>query len=66
MSLITTPDSELSACDLKTKYEALDPGDHWAQHLEHRIWDWKQEVASESVLLGYWEWVKYMIEEQDL
>lgn len=31
--------------------------DPWGSDPVHTPWDWRQEVASDSTRLGYWDWV---------
>lgn len=54
------PDYVLSAEQLDYKYNPAGGG----QHPRFTRWDWKQEVASESTLRGYWEWVASKLEEE--
>ncbi len=32
--------------------------DHWSADPLYSVFDWRQEVASDSTRLGYWDWVK--------
>ena len=33
-------------------------GGHWGEHPDHKVEDWKQEVANDETRLGYWEWLE--------
>ncbi|NLA66717.1 MAG: hypothetical protein GX856_00440 [Gammaproteobacteria bacterium] len=51
----------LSADQLDVKYNPDGDGEHpW-----HTRKDWRQEVASESTLLGYWEWVVHKVGQDE-
>lgn len=53
-------DYGLSALQLDCKYSPDGDGEHPG----YRRWDWRQTVASDSTLLGYWAWVQAQLEEE--
>jgi hypothetical protein len=64
VSLVEIADHQLTADQLREKYEALDPGDHWAEHPDFTHGDWAQEAAELNTLAGYWDWVVSEIEQR--
>jgi hypothetical protein len=64
VSLVDVADHQLTAAQLREKYEALDPGDHWAEHPDFTHSDWAQEAAELNTLAGYWDWVVSEIEQR--
>lgn len=66
MANASQPDSELTAVELKARYDGLDPDDFlWSQHPDFTHSDWQEEVADGDHLLGYWAWVKYKIDDEE-
>lgn len=39
--------------------------DPWAEDPDYPVWDWRQEVASDSTRSGYWQWVAAQREQAD-
>ena len=52
-------DEYLSADQLDAKYNPDGDGEHPV----HTRWDWRQAVAQEATISGYWAWVVQMIWE---
>lgn len=53
-------DYGLTAGQLAKKYKDDE------QHPGYRKWDWRQVVASDSTQLGYWDWLRtQLMEEQN-
>lgn len=53
-------DRELTADQLSEKYNPEGEGEHF----EFTRADWRDEVAEENVLSGYWVWVVSMLEKE--
>lgn len=53
-------DHLLTADELRIKYGTMQGGN---EHPRFSRWDWKQEVASDSTLRAYWDWVEAQIEQ---
>ena len=53
------PDNQLSADELDAKYSPRGYG----EHPSYSRWDWRQAVAQEATISGYWAWVVQMIWE---
>jgi len=51
-------DKRLSADTVDAKYNPEGDG----EHPYFTRWDWKQAVASESTLSGYWEWIVHRLD----
>lgn len=50
---------DMTPQQLSDKYS----GPHsWGAHPKFSRFDWRQEVASESTQLGYWDWVAAQID----
>jgi hypothetical protein len=64
--MIDPSDYELSASELKQKYDDLDPGNHWSQHPHFTHQDWADEAAELNTLAGYWDWVLSQLEQHEL
>ena len=52
---------------LRTKAEELEAehnptGD--GEYPAYTRWDWRQAVAEQSTILGYWEWVAQTLDEE--
>jgi len=45
--------------------EKLQEADSWSEHPEHRRFDWSREAECGDTQLGYWDWVKHRIEENN-
>lgn len=52
-------DEGLTAEQLDCKYNPEGDGEH---HTYTR-WEWRQAVASQSTIAGYWPWVEYQISQ---
>lgn len=39
--------------------------DYWGEHSSHSLEDWRYEVQSDDTRLGYWDWVKVQIDQQE-
>lgn len=60
------PAEPLSAQELRTHYDAINPSESlWSEHPDFTHGDWQEEVANGDHLMGYWDWVKYMIDEEE-
>lgn len=59
---MSTPrsDRRLSAEQLDDKYNPDGDG----EHPTFTRWDWRQAVAQQSTICGYWLWVEYQIEQE--
>lgn len=55
-------DRQLTPEQLDDKYNPDGDG----EHPDFSRWDWRQAVASEDTIVGYWEWVSHQIYELDL
>jgi len=54
---MTYDDKHCSADQLDAKYNPDGDGEHPV----HTRWDWRQAVAQEATISGYWAWVEQMI-----
>ena len=61
LPLLDAEDALLSAEELAQKYAGEDGS--WGQHPIHRRSDWREEVANDDTLQGYWSWVVSKLEE---
>ena len=52
-------DRQLSAEQLDEKYNP----DGGGEHPTFTRWDWRQSVAEQSTLRGYWVWVEYKVDK---
>lgn len=62
LPLLDAEDALLSAEELAQKYAGEDGS--WGQHPIHRRSDWREEVANDNTLQGYWSWVVGKLEEE--
>lgn len=62
LPLLDAEDALLSAEELAQKYAGEDGS--WGQHPVHRRSDWREEVANDDTLQGYWSWVVSKLEEE--
>ena len=62
LPLLDAEDALLSAEELAQKYAGEDGS--WGQHPVHRRSDWREEVANDNTLQGYWSWVVSKLEEE--
>lgn len=53
-------DFDLKAEQLDDKYNLDGDGEHPG----FTRWDWRQAVAEQSTITGYWAWVQRMLEEE--
>ena len=53
-------DGQLSAEELDAKYNPEGDG----EDPRYSRWDWRQAVAQESTISGYWVWVEHMIKSE--
>lgn len=58
---IMVEDQHLSAAQLGNKYNPNGDGEHRATPLRRA--EWRQQVAGEKTVIGYWDWVEYQIEQ---
>jgi hypothetical protein len=58
-----TDDMELTALQMQDKYSPNDGG--WGGHPDYEFDEWRQEVADENTLLGYWDWVYNAVQRGD-
>ncbi len=61
LPLLDAEDAVLSAEELADKYAGKDGG--WGQHPVFPRPDWREEVANDDTLLGYWAWVHHQLNE---
>ena len=61
MSEFYPADYQLTAEELEAKYEAKEahPGENYSW------WNWYQQVAQRSTILGYWAWVVLKLDEEE-
>lgn len=57
-TMVAQEDFSLSASQLDDKYNPDGGGEHPAYTRD----DWRQEVAEENTLRGYWDWVAAQLE----
>lgn len=62
LPLLDADDASLDANELADKYAGEDGS--WGQHPIHRRSDWREEVANDDTLQGYWSWVVSKLEEE--
>lgn len=55
---------EMTGQELKSKYDALQPGDGWSEHPNFSHGDWALEASELNTLHGYWDWVSSQIEQR--
>ena len=53
---------EMTADQLREKYDALAPDGGWGWHPDYPRNDWAYEMANGDTRLGYWDWVCHRIE----
>lgn len=58
-------EQEMTAQELREKYDVLQPGNSWSQHPDFTLDNWQQEVSELNTLLGYWDWVASAIEQRE-
>ncbi|MFM0415837.1 hypothetical protein [Paraburkholderia aromaticivorans] len=58
---IMVEDQHLSAAQLGNKYNPNGDGEHRATPLRRA--EWRQQVAGENTVIGYWDLVEYQIEQ---
>lgn len=61
LPLLDADDAALSAEELADKYAGEDGS--WGQHPIFRRQEWREEVANDDTLLGYWAWVHHQLNE---
>lgn len=61
LPLLDELDADLSVDELAEKYAGKDGG--WGQHPVFPRPDWREEVANDDTLLGYWAWVHHQLNE---
>ncbi len=66
MTAIAKAEHEMSAEELKAKYDALETGDGWSQHPDYPHSDWAYEASELNTLQGYWAWVSSQLEQRHL
>jgi hypothetical protein len=52
-----TIDRDLSAEQLRAKYDGLAKGSEWGEHPKHPMEEWRTEVRCKNTRVGYWDWV---------
>lgn len=62
--MIAKAEHEMTAQELKEKYDALQPGDGWSEHPDFPHSDWAYEASELNTLRGYWDWVSSQIEQR--
>ena len=62
LPLLDAEDALLSAEELAQKYAGEDGS--WGQHPIFRRQEWREEVANDNTLQGYWSWVVSKLEEE--
>ena len=62
LPLLDAEDALLSAEELAQKYAGEDGS--WGQHPIHLRQEWREEVANDNTLQGYWSWVVSKLEEE--
>lgn len=55
--MTTKGELDMTAAELKAKYDALTLGNGWSEHPAYSFAEWREDVANENTLQGYWEWV---------
>lgn len=61
LPLLDELDADLSVEELAEKYAGKDGGG--GQHPVYHRPDWREEVANDDTLLGYWAWVHHQLNE---
>ena len=59
--MLDADDASLDAEELADKYAGEDGS--WGQHPIFRRQEWREEVANDDTLQGYWAWVVSKLEE---
>ena len=62
LPLLDADDASLSAEELADKYAGEDGS--WGQHPIFRRQEWREEVANDDTLQGYWAWVVSKLNEE--
>ena len=58
MTKVYIKDYGLTEEQLDHKYNLDGDG----QHPGYTRWDWRQAVAQQSTVVGYWDWVEYQLD----
>ena len=58
----TYPEQEMTAGQLRAKYDSLADDSRWGEHHQLKMEDWRYEIQEGNTRVGYWDWVATMIE----